>query len=132
MTHEIMRHWESLFPGRVFRLTLEQLIADQERVTKQLLSFCGLSWDPAVVRFYETKRLVTTASQSQVPFNNLTEHLIFGPALLSSNPLHFKYTQQSKVYTPVWLEQPVYAADWRLCAASLDRIQNCAFVMTSF
>jgi hypothetical protein len=30
------------------------------------LDFCGLPWDDACLRFYETKRLVSTSSLNQV------------------------------------------------------------------
>lgn len=68
LTHDIMTHWERLMPGRIMRVCYETLIEDQEATSKALLSFCGLSWDPAVVDFHMTQRHVSTASQSQVRF----------------------------------------------------------------
>jgi hypothetical protein len=37
-----------------------------EAVAAQLLSACGLDWDPAVLSFHTTKRSVQTASMTQV------------------------------------------------------------------
>ena len=44
----------------------EDLVTDSERVTRELVSFCGLEWDPACLRFFENARMVTTYSYSQV------------------------------------------------------------------
>ena len=33
---------------------------------RRLVEHCGLPWDPAFLRFYETERSVQTASQLQV------------------------------------------------------------------
>mgnify|MGYP000461732060 CR=1 FL=1 len=39
---------------------------DPERVARELLEFCGLDWDPAVLRFHASGRVVNTASYDQV------------------------------------------------------------------
>lgn len=38
----------------------------QEGTTRRILEHCGLSWHPNMLRFYETKRFVYTASLLQV------------------------------------------------------------------
>lgn len=65
-----MSHWERLLPGKILRVSLEELIAQQEATSRRLLSFCGLKWDAAVVNFHKTKRDVRTASQSQVSYSS--------------------------------------------------------------
>jgi hypothetical protein len=64
---EMMDHWASVLPGRVIDVSHEALVADPERQTRWLVTeACGLEWDPACLRFYETKRPVRTASVAQV------------------------------------------------------------------
>jgi tetratricopeptide (TPR) repeat protein len=62
----IMRHWHALFPGRIYELNYQRLVGDPEATIRDLLAFCGLSWDDRVMRFYETQRPVRTASIRQV------------------------------------------------------------------
>ena len=44
----------------------EALVAEPERQVAQLLEFCGVAFDPACLRYTETRRSVRTASASQV------------------------------------------------------------------
>ncbi|MBF0589375.1 MAG: tetratricopeptide repeat protein [Magnetococcales bacterium] len=62
----LMGHWNSLFAGAIFELRYEEMVADQEGVTRRLLDHCGLSWEPGCLAFHTTKRQVATASASQV------------------------------------------------------------------
>ena len=62
----IMAHWHELFPGRIFELNYQQLVSEPEETIRSLLDFCGLTWDDRVLKFYETKRPVRTASIRQV------------------------------------------------------------------
>lgn len=62
-----MQHWHKVLPqGAIFNLPYEQLIADQEGLSKQLLDYIGLPWDPNCLKFYENERIVKTASLTQV------------------------------------------------------------------
>jgi tetratricopeptide (TPR) repeat protein len=64
---EMMDHWATVLPGRVVDVGHEALVADPERQIRQLVvESCSLEWDPACLRFYETKRPVRTASVAQV------------------------------------------------------------------
>jgi tetratricopeptide (TPR) repeat protein len=64
---DLMQHWQDALPeGAVFDLQYEEMVADQEGVSRKLLEFCGLPWDDNCLRFHETERAVLTASQSQV------------------------------------------------------------------
>jgi tetratricopeptide (TPR) repeat protein len=64
---EMMDHWAAVLPGRVIDVSHEKLIAHPEAQTRWLITeACGLDWDPACLRFYETKRPVRTASVAQV------------------------------------------------------------------
>jgi len=64
--YEMMEHWRSVLPGYMLEIKYEDLVADQEAITRQMLEFCGLDWDENVTNFHETKRAVRTASVAQV------------------------------------------------------------------
>jgi hypothetical protein len=62
----LMAHWAEVLPLPVFKLSYEELTADQEAVSRRLVEFCGLEWDERCLRFNETERHVRTASALQV------------------------------------------------------------------
>ncbi len=62
----LMTHWKSVLSIPILEVQYEQLVSDQERVTRQILDFCGLEWDPRCLRYYERSRVVQTASYDQV------------------------------------------------------------------
>jgi hypothetical protein len=41
-------------------------VREQEAMTRRLLEYCGLPWDPRCLQFHETERAVHTASSAQV------------------------------------------------------------------
>ena len=63
---ELMRHWQSLFPGLVFDVSYEDLVDNQERVSKDFIAHCGLDWEPACLEFDRSSAPVSTASAAQV------------------------------------------------------------------
>jgi len=62
----LMSHWESLFPGEILNVQYEELVMDQERVSKQLIDYLGLEWDEKCLDFHNNKRDVRTSSNIQV------------------------------------------------------------------
>jgi tetratricopeptide (TPR) repeat protein len=63
----LMEHWRTVVPpDRFFEIDYEAIVADVEGEARRLVSFCGLAWDDAVLRFHQTKRAVRTASKLQV------------------------------------------------------------------
>ncbi len=62
----VMDHWHAVLPGRVLDIQYEHLVDDQEAQTRRLLKFCGLPWEEACLRFYETDRAINSASSEQV------------------------------------------------------------------
>lgn len=63
----LMDHWRAALPPQSFiEITYETLVGDLEGETRRLLDFCGLQWDAACLSFHDTKRLVQTASATQV------------------------------------------------------------------
>lgn len=63
---DLLNHWESALPGRVFRLQYEDLIRDNENQVGKVLEFCGLPFDDRCLKFYETDRVVRSPSAAQV------------------------------------------------------------------
>jgi tetratricopeptide (TPR) repeat protein len=63
---ELMRHWDAVLPGRVLRLSYEDVVQDLEDSVRRLLDFCGLEFEPACVEFHRSGRSVRTASSEQV------------------------------------------------------------------
>lgn len=62
----MMAHWEEALPGRVHRVVYERMVDHTEGETRRLLRHCGLDFEPACLRFFETDRVVRTASAEQV------------------------------------------------------------------
>jgi tetratricopeptide (TPR) repeat protein len=62
----MMAHWQKVMPGRVLQVSYENLIAEQESTTRQLLAHCGLPWNEACLRFEQNSSAVATASTVQV------------------------------------------------------------------
>jgi hypothetical protein len=62
----MMAHWHAVLPGRVLDVSYEDMVADQAAQTRRLLEFCGLPWEEACLRYWETERAIRTASSEQV------------------------------------------------------------------
>ncbi len=62
----LMEHWEMLYPGKILTVEYENVISDQENQSRRLLDYCGLEFEAACLKFYETERTVKTASFKQV------------------------------------------------------------------
>lgn len=60
------RHWQALYPQRLRVQSYEALLAAPEQQIAALLEFCRVPFDPACLRYTETRRSVRTASASQV------------------------------------------------------------------
>ncbi|HEX7819625.1 MAG TPA: sulfotransferase [Sphingobium sp.] len=62
----LMAHLDDVLPGKVHRVRHEDMVDDPEREIRALLTYLGLPFDPACLRFWETDRPVQTASSQQV------------------------------------------------------------------
>ncbi len=71
----LMAHMDLVQPGLVHRVQYETMVADTEGEIRRLLAFCGLEFEPACLRFWETDRAVRTASSEQVRRPIFTEGL---------------------------------------------------------
>ncbi len=63
---ELMAHYDEALPGRVYRVFYESLVDDTEGEVRRLLEYCGLPFEPGVLKFHENQRAVRTASSEQV------------------------------------------------------------------
>ncbi len=63
----LMEHWRETVGGdRLLEIDYEALVTEQERVSRQMIDFCGLTWDDRCLRPEENKRAVATPSDWQV------------------------------------------------------------------
>jgi tetratricopeptide (TPR) repeat protein len=63
----LMSHWHRVLPpGRILEVSYEETVADVEGSARRILAHCGLPWDPRCLDFHRTKRVVRTASATQV------------------------------------------------------------------
>jgi len=63
---DLMAHFDRVAPGSIHRVFYEDLVNDTAGEIRRLLTFCGLSFEPATLSFYENDRAVRTASSQQV------------------------------------------------------------------
>lgn len=64
--HRLMKHWKDVINIPIHTVKYEEIVEDQEKVTRELLEFCELDWDDNVLQFHKSKRNVGTASYEQV------------------------------------------------------------------
>ena len=62
----LMSHWQKLFPGEIFNVQYEDLVMNQESVSKQLVDYIGLEWDENCMEFQNNDRNVMSPSNLQV------------------------------------------------------------------
>ena len=62
----LMDHLRSVAPSLVHSIRYEELIANPEPILRGTLDHLGLEWNPALLRFYESDRIVRTPSVEQV------------------------------------------------------------------
>lgn len=62
----LMDHWDKAIPNFVLRVEHEKVVADLEGQVRRMLSYCGLEFEEACLKFYKTERNVRTPSSEQV------------------------------------------------------------------
>ncbi|HEY4311340.1 MAG TPA: tetratricopeptide repeat protein [Pirellulales bacterium] len=62
----MMDHWQAVLPVSIHEVDYEEMVSNQEHVSRRLVAACGLDWEPACLEFYRTQRQVRTASSTQV------------------------------------------------------------------
>lgn len=61
-----MADMDRLLPGRILRVSYENLVENTEFEIRRLLDYCGLPFEERCLRFWETDRAVSTPSAEQV------------------------------------------------------------------
>jgi tetratricopeptide (TPR) repeat protein len=63
----LMAHWRTVLPAdRLIEVHYEDVVDDLPAQARRMVEWLGLPWDEACLNFHETKRVVRTASLSQV------------------------------------------------------------------
>ncbi len=62
----LMDYWREVLDVRILDVAYEDVVADLEGQSRRLVDFVGLEWDERCLRFYDSDRLVSTASYDQV------------------------------------------------------------------
>jgi tetratricopeptide (TPR) repeat protein len=63
---ELMRHWNTVLPGRILTVHYEDIVEDIEGSVRRILDYCGLRFEPGCLEFHKTRRSVRSASSEQV------------------------------------------------------------------
>lgn len=62
----LMRHWHQVAGAQIHSCRYEDLVADPERHSRELIAAVGLPWDDRCLQFHESDRAVLTPSRWQV------------------------------------------------------------------
>jgi tetratricopeptide (TPR) repeat protein len=63
----LMSHWRKVLPhGQMLEVQYESLVTTFEDNARRIVSYSGLDWDDHVLRFWEARRAVKSASLAQV------------------------------------------------------------------
>lgn len=62
----LMEHWKGVLDIPILDIDYEDMITDQEKMSRSMVEFCGLEWDDRCLEFHKSKRFVKTASYDQV------------------------------------------------------------------
>jgi hypothetical protein len=63
---KLMRHFKEVLSISVLDVTYEDLVINQEQVSRKLIDFVGLDWHERCLAFHQTSRYVATPSYDQV------------------------------------------------------------------
>ena len=64
--YDLMNYWNELLPNSIFNVKYEKLVTNTKGEIQNLLNFCNLKWENSCLEFYNNKRTVKTASDTQV------------------------------------------------------------------
>jgi len=62
---DLMNYWNKIFPTFIYNIKYENLINDTENQIKNLIKFCDLKWEDGCLKFYNNKKPIKTASDTQ-------------------------------------------------------------------
>ncbi len=62
----LMQHWRSILPARtLLEVRYEDIVDDPETLSRRMVEFLGLPWNPACLDFHRTRRSIGTLSKWQ-------------------------------------------------------------------
>ena len=61
-----MKFWNLNIPNFIYEVKYENLITESNKEIPKLIKNCDLKWEDACIEFYKNKRIVKTASDTQV------------------------------------------------------------------
>jgi len=64
--HQLMQHWKQVIPKAIYSIRYEEIVSNFEYEAKNLINYCGLSWQQDCGLFYQNKNPAITASAAQV------------------------------------------------------------------
>ncbi len=62
----IMQYWQQVLDIKIHNVVYEDLMDNQEAMTREMLAFCGLEWSENCMNFHQSKRDINTPSYDQV------------------------------------------------------------------
>ena len=62
----LTEHWQSVLPLQQMSVRYEELVADPETVSREMVAFAGLEWEPGCLEFHRNIQEVRSASLWQV------------------------------------------------------------------
>ena len=62
---DLMSFWNKKYNDKIYNLSYENLVNDQNTQIKKLIEFCELDWDPSCLNFHESKKTIKTVSFAQ-------------------------------------------------------------------
>jgi cytochrome c-type biogenesis protein CcmH/NrfG len=62
----VMDHWKRVLDLPIMDVVYEEMVEDQEGVTRRVVEFLGLDWQEEMLNFHETRRPTLTPSVDQV------------------------------------------------------------------
>ncbi|MFQ5625192.1 MAG: sulfotransferase [Methyloligellaceae bacterium] len=62
----LMAHWRAVLPGRMLEVDYEEVVTDQENISRKLIGHIGLPWDDSCLEFHKSANSAITSSLSQV------------------------------------------------------------------
>lgn len=63
---KLMEHWKQVLDLPLLEVDYENLVSEQEAVSRRVVDFCELEWEPACLDFHKSERVVFTISNQQV------------------------------------------------------------------
>ncbi len=62
----LMTHWQQVLDLPILEVRYEDLVADQEALSRRMVEFCGFEWDDRCLQFHVLERAIATPSYDQV------------------------------------------------------------------